>query len=55
MCSPRNVSNVSPKPHFLSQNHYGFTRRVLHAIQTRDALIDFFVARQKVSRATLLV
>jgi hypothetical protein len=30
-------------------------RRVLHAIQTRDALIDFFVARQKVSSASLLV
>ncbi len=30
-------------------------RRVLHPIQTRDALIDFFVSRQKVSRASLLV
>jgi 2',3'-cyclic-nucleotide 2'-phosphodiesterase (5'-nucleotidase family) len=30
-------------------------RRVLHPIQTRDALIDFFVTRQKVSRASLLV
>jgi 2',3'-cyclic-nucleotide 2'-phosphodiesterase (5'-nucleotidase family) len=29
--------------------------RVLHAIQTRDALIDFFVGRQKVSRTSLLV
>jgi 2',3'-cyclic-nucleotide 2'-phosphodiesterase (5'-nucleotidase family) len=31
------------------------SRRVLHAIQTRDALIDFFVARQKIRRASLLV
>jgi 2',3'-cyclic-nucleotide 2'-phosphodiesterase (5'-nucleotidase family) len=31
------------------------SRRVLHPIQTRDALIDFFVDRQKVSRAALLV
>lgn len=30
-------------------------RRVYYDIQTRDALIDFFVARQKVSRASLLV
>ena len=30
-------------------------RRVLHPIQTRDALIDFFVSRQKISRAALLV
>ena len=29
--------------------------RVLHSIQTRDALIDFFVTRQNVSRASLLV
>jgi len=29
--------------------------RVLHAIEIRSALIDFFVARQKVSRASLLV
>ena len=29
--------------------------RVLHSMQTRDALIDFFVTRQKVSRASLLV
>ncbi len=29
--------------------------RVLHPTQTRDALIDFFVARQKISRASLLV
>jgi len=31
------------------------SRRMLHTIQIRDALIDFFVARQKVSRASLLV
>jgi len=31
------------------------SRRRLHSIQIRDALIDFFVARQKVSRASLLV
>jgi 2',3'-cyclic-nucleotide 2'-phosphodiesterase (5'-nucleotidase family) len=30
-------------------------RRVLYPVQTRDALIDFFVTRQKVSRASLLV
>jgi hypothetical protein len=29
--------------------------RVLHPMQTRDALIDFFVERQKISRASLLV
>lgn len=31
------------------------SRRVFHAIQIRDALIDFFVTRQKVSRGSLLV
>jgi 2',3'-cyclic-nucleotide 2'-phosphodiesterase/3'-nucleotidase len=31
------------------------SRRVLHSVQIRDALIDFFVARQTVSRASLLV
>ncbi len=31
------------------------SRRVLHPMQTRDALIEFFVTRQKVSRASLLV
>ena len=30
-------------------------KRVLHSIQIRDALIDFFLTRQKVSRASLLV
>jgi len=30
-------------------------RRVLYPMQTRDALIDFFVSRQKISRASLLV
>jgi hypothetical protein len=29
--------------------------RILHPIQIRDALIDFFLARQKVGRASLLV
>jgi 2',3'-cyclic-nucleotide 2'-phosphodiesterase (5'-nucleotidase family) len=29
--------------------------RVLHPLRTRDALIDFFVSRRKVSRASLLV
>ena len=33
----------------------GSSHRILHAIQIRDALIDFFVTRQKVSRASLLV
>ena len=31
------------------------SHRILHPIQIRDALIDFFIARQKVSRASLLV
>ena len=31
------------------------SHRILHPIQTRDALIDFFVARQKMSRDSLLV
>jgi 2',3'-cyclic-nucleotide 2'-phosphodiesterase (5'-nucleotidase family) len=31
------------------------SRRILHAIQIRDALIDFFLAQRKVSRASLLV
>jgi hypothetical protein len=31
------------------------SRRILHPIQIRDALIDFFVTRQKVSKASLLV
>jgi 2',3'-cyclic-nucleotide 2'-phosphodiesterase (5'-nucleotidase family) len=31
------------------------SRRVLHPIQIRDALIDFFVTRQKVGTASLLV
>jgi 2',3'-cyclic-nucleotide 2'-phosphodiesterase (5'-nucleotidase family) len=31
------------------------SKRVLHPIQTRDALINFFVTRQKVNRASLLV
>jgi 2',3'-cyclic-nucleotide 2'-phosphodiesterase (5'-nucleotidase family) len=31
------------------------SKRVLHPIQIRDALIDFFLTRQKVSRASLLV
>jgi len=31
------------------------SRRVLHPIQIRDALIDFFVSRQKVARNSLLV
>jgi 2',3'-cyclic-nucleotide 2'-phosphodiesterase (5'-nucleotidase family) len=31
------------------------SNRVLHPIEIRDALIDFFVTRQKISRATLLV
>jgi 2',3'-cyclic-nucleotide 2'-phosphodiesterase/3'-nucleotidase len=31
------------------------SRRILHPIQIRDALIDFFVTRQKVGRASLLV
>jgi 2',3'-cyclic-nucleotide 2'-phosphodiesterase/3'-nucleotidase len=30
-------------------------RRILHAIQIRDALIDFFLTRQKVNHASLLV
>jgi 2',3'-cyclic-nucleotide 2'-phosphodiesterase/3'-nucleotidase len=30
-------------------------QRILHPIQIRDALIDFFLARQKVGRASLLV
>jgi hypothetical protein len=33
-----------------SSNH-----RVLYPFQIRDALIDFFVTNQKVSRASLLV
>ena len=33
----------------------GSSRRILHSIEIRDALIDFFVARGKVSRASLLV
>ncbi len=31
------------------------SRRILHPIQVREALIDFFLARQKVGRASLLV
>lgn len=31
------------------------SRRILHPIQVRDALIDFFVSRQKVGKASLLV
>ena len=31
------------------------SRRILHPIQIRDALIDFFLARQKVGKASLLV
>ncbi len=31
------------------------SHRVLHPIQTRDALVDFFVERQKIGRASLLV
>lgn len=31
------------------------SQRILHPIQTRDALIDFFLTRQKVGRALLLV
>ena len=31
------------------------SKRVLHPVQVRDALIDFFVARGKVSRTSLLV
>jgi 2',3'-cyclic-nucleotide 2'-phosphodiesterase (5'-nucleotidase family) len=31
------------------------SRRMLHSIQIRDALIDFFVERQKVGRVSLLV
>ncbi len=31
------------------------SRRVLHPMLTRDAFIDFFAARQKISRASLLV
>jgi len=31
------------------------SHRILHPIQIRDALIDFFLARQKVGRAALLV
>ena len=31
------------------------SRRVLHPVLTRDALIDFFVTRQKVSKTSLLV
>jgi 2',3'-cyclic-nucleotide 2'-phosphodiesterase/3'-nucleotidase len=31
------------------------SKRVLHPIQVRDALIDFFVSRGKISRASLLV
>jgi 5'-nucleotidase / UDP-sugar diphosphatase len=30
-------------------------RRILHPIQIRDAFVDFFLARQKVGRASLLV
>jgi 2',3'-cyclic-nucleotide 2'-phosphodiesterase (5'-nucleotidase family) len=31
------------------------SRRILHSIQIRDALIDFFLTRQKVGKASLLV
>lgn len=31
------------------------SRRVLHPVQIRDALIDFFITRRKVSKASLLV
>jgi hypothetical protein len=31
------------------------SRRVLHSIQIRDALIDFFVTKQKVGKSSLLV
>jgi hypothetical protein len=31
------------------------SNRVLHTIQTRDALIDFFLTRQKIGHASLLV
>jgi 2',3'-cyclic-nucleotide 2'-phosphodiesterase (5'-nucleotidase family) len=31
------------------------SRRILHPVQIRDALIDFFLTRQKVGRASLLV
>jgi 2',3'-cyclic-nucleotide 2'-phosphodiesterase (5'-nucleotidase family) len=31
------------------------SRRVLHPIQVRDALIDFFVSRRKIGKASLLV
>jgi len=31
------------------------SRRVLHPVQVRDALIDFFVSRQRVGKASLLV
>jgi len=31
------------------------SKRVLHSIQIRDALIDFFLSRQKVGRGSLLV
>jgi 2',3'-cyclic-nucleotide 2'-phosphodiesterase (5'-nucleotidase family) len=31
------------------------SRRILHPIQIRDALIDFFLDRQKVGKASLLV
>jgi len=31
------------------------SHRILHSIQIRDTLIDFFVTRQKVSKASLLV
>jgi len=30
-------------------------RRVLHSLGTRDALIDFFVSRQRIGRSSLLV
>jgi hypothetical protein len=31
------------------------SHRILHPIQIRDALIDFFITRRKVNRASLLV
>jgi 2',3'-cyclic-nucleotide 2'-phosphodiesterase/3'-nucleotidase len=31
------------------------SRRILHPMEIRDALIDFFVSRQKISRSSLLV
>ena len=34
--APQNVSNVSPKPFFLSQNHYGFTRSVSNTERLAD-------------------